>query len=95
MMAAGGSESRRRSGSQLRTQSTRSIDSGRASGVGDPVGIAGRSPNGGDDRGARHVLFLVALPTRFRSRLVRFALPLLMGGLRVYALVTILGLPRL
>ena len=30
-----------------------------------------------------------------RSRLVRFALPLLMGGLRVYALVTILGLPRL
>jgi hypothetical protein len=26
-------------------------------------------------------LFLVALPTRFRSRLVRFALLLLMGGL--------------
>jgi hypothetical protein len=39
------------------------------------------------------VLFLVTL--RFRSRLVRFALLLLTGGLRVYALVTILGFPRL
>ena len=41
------------------------------------------------------VLFLIALPTRFRSRLVRFALLLLTGGLRVYALVTIFGFPRL
>ena len=41
------------------------------------------------------VLFLVALSTRFRSRLVRSALLLLTGGLTVYALVTILGFPRL
>jgi hypothetical protein len=41
------------------------------------------------------VLFLVALSPRFRSRRVRFALLLLTGGLAVYALVTILGFPRL
>jgi hypothetical protein len=40
------------------------------------------------------VLFLVALSTRFRTRLVRVALLLLTGGLTVYAVVTILGLPR-
>jgi len=41
------------------------------------------------------VLFLVALAPRFQSRRVRFALLLLTGGLAVYALVTILGFPRL
>ena len=41
------------------------------------------------------VLFLVALSPRFRSRRVRFVLLLLTGGLAVYALVTILGFPRL
>jgi hypothetical protein len=41
------------------------------------------------------VLFLVALAPRFLSRRVRFALLLLTGGLAVYALVTILGFPRL
>ena len=41
------------------------------------------------------VLFLVALSPRFRSRRVRFALLLLTGGLAVYALVTIVGFPRL
>jgi hypothetical protein len=41
------------------------------------------------------VLFLVALSPRFRSRRVRFALLLLTGGLAIYALVTILGFPRL
>jgi hypothetical protein len=41
------------------------------------------------------VLFLVALSPRFQSRRVRFALLLLTGGLAVYALVTILGFPRL
>jgi hypothetical protein len=41
------------------------------------------------------VLFLVALSPRFQSRRVRFALLLLTGGLAIYALVTILGFPRL
>ena len=41
------------------------------------------------------VLFLVALAPRFRSRRVRFVMLLLTGGLAVYALVTILGFPRL
>jgi len=41
------------------------------------------------------VLFLVALAPRFQSRRVRFALLLLTGALAVYALVTILGFPRL
>ena len=41
------------------------------------------------------VLFLVALSPRFQSRRVRFALLVLTGGLAVYALVTILGFPRL
>ena len=41
------------------------------------------------------VLFLVALSPRFRSSRVRFVLLLLTGGLAVYALVTILGFPRL
>ena len=41
------------------------------------------------------VLFLVALSPRFRSRRVRFVMLLVTGGLAVYALVTILGFPRL
>jgi hypothetical protein len=41
------------------------------------------------------VLFLVALASRFRSRLVRFTLLLLSGGLTAYALVTLLSFPRL
>ena len=41
------------------------------------------------------VLFLVALSPRFQSRRVRFVLLLLTGGLAIYALVTILGFPRL
>jgi hypothetical protein len=41
------------------------------------------------------VLFLVALSPRFQSRRVRFVLLLLTGGLAVYALMTIIGFPRL